>query len=581
LAQKLTLSQIAERFLYLLAVLFTPSIPLFFLYNRNAAQGLLFSHFLIFGGTAAVLSLILYLLVSKLALRRRRSVILIALLWASFWFFGLFQKIITRGNDGLSQERIIVYLLAFIVMAGVVLYFVNMSRLVANTVAMLLCLLFAFNFIPGALAVSAGEMQRAVNESSGVLPYEVKIAFNVDLNLPRPNVYWLHMDGLMGFDAVERYFNDPQTELENKLEERGFVVNRSARLEAGYTHAAVPAMTSPAFYDSYLADEFARVAKLTRTLRENSIYTAMTAKGFSLYDIYPQTEILKAFSDAGYINIGTPNRVYFPLPVSIDIVGTNVTDIDGIQEAAAPFNRIADFTNLVVDASALSVLKEKTDQWLNGIRPVGNTQAIPDYRETVDKYVSGFSDMDWHMEEIVRAIKYFTSAQTPHFVYFVNYTAHCIDVGTEIGGVEYEEIIGRTFIYDEDGNVYKERLEDPNDVFLYYPQHKYALKEMMAQVDTIIENDPEAVIILQGDHGIHGIGNGADYFDSRFMFQRGYSLEDQLNLNLQVFSAVRVPPQYGSLTQPLDPLDISRWLVNHFVGEGNYDYVYYKEDNAQ
>jgi len=580
LAQKRTLSQIAERFLYFLAVLFTPSIPLFFLYNRNAAQGLLFSHFLIFSGTVAVLSLILYLLVSKFALRRRRSVILIALLWASFWFFGFFQKIITRGNDGLSQERIIVYLLAFIVGAGVVLYFVNMSRLVANTVAVLLCLLFAFNFIPGALAVSAGEIQRAENIRSGVLPYEVKTTFNVDPNLPRPNVYWLHMDGLMGFDAVERYFNDPQTELENELVERGFVVNRSARLEAGYTSVAIPAMTSPVFYDSYLADEFVRVAKLTRNPRSNSIYTAMAAKGFSLDDIYPQTEILKAFSYVGYINIGTPNSVYFPLPVDVDIVGTTVADIDGIREAVAPFDRLINFTNLIVDASALSIFKEKTEEWINNIGVAENTRPIPDYHETVNKYISG-SDSDSHIEIMVRGIKYATSVQTPHFVYFFNGTAHCNAINdTKIGEIDYGEFIGRVFIYDENGNVYKKRLEDPHDVLLYYPQHKYALKEMMAQVDTILEDDPGAVIILQADHGIHGIGNGAEYFDSEFMFERGYSLEDQLNLILQVFSAVRVPPQYGGcLTQPLDPLDISRWLVNHFVGEGNYKYLYYNEED--
>jgi len=554
MAQKLTPSQIAERFLYLLAVLSTPSIPLFFLFSRNVAQGLLFSHFLIFGGVSAAISLILYLLISKFVLRRRRSVILIALLWATFWFFGLFQKIIT--GVGFSQNLNVVYLLAlvFIVAAGFILRNVKMSRLVANTVAVLLCLLFAFNFVPVAMAVSRGEIQRAANESSGVLPYEVKTAFNIDPNLPHPNVYWLHMDGLMGFDAVEHYFNDPQTELENELMERGFIVNRSARLEAGYTHVAVAAMTSPTFYDSYLAGEFARVAKLTRTLRENSIFTAMAAKGFSLYDIYPQAEILKAFSDAGYLNLGTPSRTYYPLPVNISIVGTNVTDMDNKREAAAPFDKLISFINLVVDASAFSIIKEKTDEWINNIGVAENTQSIPDYRETVDKYISGFSDSDGHLEEMLRGIKYATSVQSPHFVYFANDMAHS------------------SFIYDENGNVYKKPLEDPQDVFLYYPQHKYALKEMLAQVDTIIENDPEAIIILQADHGIHiGAPN--------YLYERGYSLEDLLNLNLQVFSAVCVPPQYGKLSQPLDPLDIARWLVNHFVGEGNYEYLYYNEED--
>ena len=84
---KKTAPQIAERLLYLLAVAVTPSIPLFFLYSRNAAQGLLFSHFLIFGGVLAAISLVIYLPVSEFLLRRRRTVILLALFWAFFWFY--------------------------------------------------------------------------------------------------------------------------------------------------------------------------------------------------------------------------------------------------------------------------------------------------------------------------------------------------------------------------------------------------------------------------------------------------------------------------------------------------------------
>jgi hypothetical protein len=144
-------------------------------------------------------------------------------------------------------------------------------------------------------------------------------------------------------------------------------------------------------------------------------------------------------------------------------------------------------------------------------------------------------------------------------------------------GATYDVPIGRAFVLDENGDVYKERLDDPHDIHLYLPQHKYAVKQLMAQVDTIIENDPNAVIIIQGDHGIHGIGNGEDYFDSELLYARGYGLEDQLNLNLSVISAVRIPPQYGKLSQPFDPLDIARYLVNNFVGKGNYDYLYYKD----
>jgi hypothetical protein len=40
----------------------------------------------------------------------------------------------------------------------------------------------------------------------------------------------------------------------------------------------------------------------------------------------------------------------------------------------------------------------------------------------------------------------------------------------------------------------------------------------------------------------------------------------------QVMSAVRIPEIWGGLEKPLDPLDISRVLVNRYVGK-NYELV--------
>jgi len=582
-SKKRTPQQVAERLLYVLTILVTPSIPLFFLYNRNVAQGLLFSHFLIFGGVAAAISFILYLLISRFLLRRRRTVVLLTLFWAAFWFYDFFRNIVLKivnGDAEFPQERIIIYILAFILTVGLVLRFTRMSRFAANTIAALLCMLFAFNFVPAAIAVFTGEKQKAENEKTGVLPYEIKTEFNVSPVLPHPNVYWLHMDGLMGFDAVERYFNDPQTELQNELTERGFVINRSARLEAGHTNIAIPALTSPIFYDSYLADEFARVAQLTGAMRAVSIPTVMAKKGFLLNDIYTQTELMKAFSSAGYTIITNWIIQFESLDIKIN-GDTAVYGLDIKRGADIEFQKIFNFKELVVGASVLSAFKAEIDELVEEYRPVEQSEPIPSYRESVDRYITGASDSDDSMEAVVRGMKYSASVQSPHFVYYNNLKAHCVDLGgsTEIGGIDYGKSIGKTFIFDEDGNIYKERLEDPEDVSLYLPTHKYTVKLMMAQVDTIIKNDPDAVIILQADHGIHGVGNSAStYFDQKFMYERGYSLEDQLNLNLQVFSAVRVPQKYGTLVQPLDPLDIARYLVNHFVGEGNYNYLYYREE---
>jgi hypothetical protein len=577
--KKLTLPKLNDRLLYLTAAALVPCIPLFYLYNRNASQGLLFRHFLITGGVLALISLAIYLPLSKFILTYRRAIIIIASFWTAFWFFTPIGRIIAKGNAGLTA----LCLLVFIVVIWLLLRRRRINRLVANTIAVLLCLLFAFNFVPGALAVSEKKIRMAYNKITGKMPYEVKTEFKVDADLPKPNIYWLHMDGMVGFDAVERYFNDPQTTLIRYLAARGFVVNKSARLEAGYTQVAIPAMTSPAFYDSYLADEFARVAQLTRVSRTLSLYKAMMKKGFTLDDIYPQIEMLKAFSDAGYINVVSGDYADIGISKNSDIwfVGyENVTvdDLNIYREANSAFSILTEFKELITDASALSVIKPKIDEVFDRRSPILNTEPLPAYQETVGKYVTGFFDADSSFAYVVKAMKYATSIPTPHFIYFINGIAHYRSVNdTVIGGIDYGRPIGRTFFFDENGNVYNWRLDDPNDVHLYLPTHKYAVKQMMAQIDIIIEDDPNAVIIIQADHGIHGIGNSANPYDPNFMFARGYGLNDQLNLNLDVISAVRIPPQYGKLSQPLDPLDIARYLVNNFVGKGNYDYLYYTE----
>jgi hypothetical protein len=575
---KITPSQAAERLLYIFAVVLIPNIPLFFQYNQNAAQGILFRHCLIFSGALALLSLLIYLLVSGLALRRRRTLIVVTLFWAAFWFFHPLHRLVSCGNAGYPLWKTAVYAVVIIAVIGFVLRGLKMSRLVSQTVAVVLCLLFAFNLVPGALSVYRSEKQRVANEAANTKPYEIKTEFSIDPGLPHPNIYWLHMDGMIGFDAVEKYFNDSQTELKAELADRGFAVNVGARLEAGYTRIAIPALTSPVFYDSYLADEFVRVAQFTRGHRENSLAFSMAEKGFSLDDIYPKLEVLKAFSDAGYINItnyiGESENIY------IWNDGSNATiGIQEIRAANIDFNKIDNFKNLIVDASALTTVKTAIDAYFEKRRSsVDNSQPIPEYWETVDRYVTGDSDSNNSMTRVVKAMKYATAVDPPHFFYFNNAIMHVAIFDRTIGEVTYDEPVGATFCLDENGNYYDEPLEDPLDVHLYYQQHKYSVKQMMAQVYIILENDPDAVIVIQADHGIHGYGIKHSWYDYEALEKRGYGLQDQLNLNLQVISAVRIPEKYGRLTGPLHPLDITRYLVNHYVGQ-NYDYLYYKEED--
>jgi len=94
---------------------------------------------------------------------------------------------------------------------------------------------------------------------------------------------------------------------------------------------------------------------------------------------------------------------------------------------------------------------------------------------------------------------------------------------------------------------------------------------MLGMIDRILKTNENAIIIIQGDHGVH-------YFARGELAAQGFTDEQKLTMNYSTISAVRIPEKYGTLTEPLDPLDITRFLVNHFVGKGNYSYLYYHEE---
>lgn len=76
------------------------------------------------------------------------------------------------------------------------------------------------------------------------------------------------------------------------------------------------------------------------------------------------------------------------------------------------------------------------------------------------------------------------------------------------------------------------------------------------------------MIVLQADHGLHGTGEG--------LIKETFG-EDAIAAELwnQVFSAVRVPEQYQNGEERYayeNPLNISRYLVNRFIGR-NYEYL--------
>jgi len=106
--------------------------------------------------------------------------------------------------------------------------------------------------------------------------------------------------------------------------------------------------------------------------------------------------------------------------------------------------------------------------------------------------------------------------------------------------------------------------EHQHRIDLYPDSHHYQAVVMLNMIDMVLEHNPDAVIVLQADHGIHLYASQMQFLED------GLSEEEVFDLMHSVFSAVRIPERYGGLVEPLHPLNITRELVNRFVGE-NYE----------
>jgi hypothetical protein len=151
--------------------------------------------------------------------------------------------------------------------------------------------LFALNVVPAGLALTATTDNGA--PSAGV-------SFTVDAETPSPNIYWLFMDGMLGFEGMERLFGDPQESFAAALAGYGFRINRNAQFEVFHsTKRATAALMSPGWYDGGflpllrtvdLDDYNDKEKKLGNVnplaaRRNNELLRAFRAKGYTTYTI--------------------------------------------------------------------------------------------------------------------------------------------------------------------------------------------------------------------------------------------------------------------------------------------------------
>lgn len=545
------------------SVLFPVSILCYFCaQNINEFVALWLIYFML--GTIVLLSALAYC-VALLILRRGFLALTFCLIC---WIGCYFEPAITLtffSREDMTYSRTLLCA-AFLILAAAVLAVCLLRRFkwdVRKPVILFsafFALILMFNLLP---ILRAGFSERVGGQAAEQL---YRSDFAVDpAKTDTPNIYWIHPDGMMSVDMVEKYFRDDQSEFLSALRARGFSVNPSAHFEAGgRTSFAIPILTSPYAYDTWISGY---------TASHEAVEQASASYAFmgGLREVNLNNEMLVAFAKKGYASnaISFGSDVYYP----------------SLSDGA--------FYNVLSNRDEVEICSEKDmENWLLLQSMRTNSEEISRFLRWVFEvlYKIIFADLSPRWYEDLSALSIGTSqpfgAKMPeeqlsrimpnNILHLGAYHEKMIKSLYDIlhGGTQDPKIAvvhdfmpHPPFIMDENGALadHKESYNPVN----YYPQHVFSAKVIIGMVDMILEADPDAVIVIQADHGQHHMFAEED-------FKAAFGEDaDALELWNGTMSAIRVPEKYRTGEEHYaeeNPLNISRYLVNSFVGE-NYEYL--------
>ena len=122
------------------------------------------------------------------------------------------------------------------------------------------------------------------------------------------------------------------------------------------------------------------------------------------------------------------------------------------------------------------------------------------------------------------------------------------------------------FTFDVNGNIISEDLQ--YNAHYYLGNCIYSSYLLVDMLEFIENNDEDAVIIVQGDHGLHTIE------DEMMLKLFATDMEGVQEIRNSVISAYYIPDKYrtGDEINLSDPLNVSRYLINNYIGK-NYEYI--------
>ncbi|MCL2170108.1 MAG: hypothetical protein FWB74_08810, partial [Defluviitaleaceae bacterium] len=493
-----------------------PNIFLFFLYSQNVNDNLLHLHhiFVVAAalGLGGVIGLIILRLISK---SMGVSFVLAILFWLFFWFFeraaGIFGIESTLGKGIMLGVFVLILLGAAVAQRLLKIDFSKANTVFAAT-AGVICLLFAFNLTTALMAGGTGSASATMFAEGAEPEFYVRRDFNIEPRLPSPDIYWLHLDGMTSLFTLESFWGVNKDILRDELAQRGFVIDETAYLRnSAGTHIAVPMLLSPDFYDRYLSVIMNAMDEGFGWEVREVLEPILHRDGVCLYeDVNAYLEMFAAFYAAGY-DVRYVDDWWHLVDVS-RMAGHHVY-LSRFRQAWNNLMR-TDLPHMLTTTTPISfaALENLLFRGDDAARESGSAAAAQGSPRLVWRYYDETHAMLWYRLD-------------------PEYTGNA-ELRLDLFPLAMDAIIN----------------------------------SMMTSIDEILARNPYAVIVLQGDHGLHRLET------HRHMERIGMPRHIALELTHSVFSAVRIPDRYGGLDTPLAPINISRELVNRFVG-ANYQLI--------
>lgn len=483
-----------------------------------------------------MLTNVLYLILLKV-IKKRQKVFLIMTFICAFY------------NVYLS-EKFLLGLLLFVIILVIELKTIVNFKLdkIVFIIEVIIGTMFLYNSISSGINLTS-----MIIKNKG---YDSEIEIKVDEDTEEPNIYYIHCDGMMSFDGIEEYFDYDNKYLKSYLKD--YYMNSDATLVAGHrTQRALVALFNPEYYDKFFNDY---LNQLEDTYLGKKKQTDYFVDYYELEKKRFNNELFQAFQKKGYTTVGIGEyNAYTSL------------DVNYFYDF---FNSYRDDRYLDVDNSQLRLISNESNELSRKlyVRFSNNKKILKrtifsdllvgyiplDYEEIdyngID--VSGYlninkvykSDNYWIPKAIIKGLDDSMKIDNNRLT-FIDFNMN-----------------HDPYLFTKDGTVVN--VDDAWNVDNYLGNYIYAGYILTDILKYIRSNDSDAIIILQADHGLHTVDNETmiEYFE--------VDIEEIQKIRNSVMSAIYIPKKYlnGDEDYLDNPLNISRYLVNNFVGN-NYEYI--------